>query len=316
MRLIWYRKVPCMARGIPGSRSASSVSPPSTWRSATRSAPATGSSACPARRRGRRRPREKPNVGGFTTFKLDRIRALEPDLVLAFSDLQADISAELIRAGVTVFCTNQRSLDDDPRDHPHGGRRSWALEQAGARARPGHARRDPAGAGVLERLAGPAARLLRGVARPADRRDPLGVGDHRDRGRPRRLRRAPRQAVGARSAWSSPPRSSGAIPRSSSPRGAASRWTSRRSRGDPGWERISAVKTGQIHEIDGADILSPGPSVMDGAEAHSRDHSEGQATSVSLQPRSRSDRQVVKSDGYVEHRIQKAWRRRAVRRQN
>src|SRR5499426_3586130 len=56
--------------------------------------------------------RDKPRVGGFTTFRIDRILALEPDLVLAFSDLQADVSAELIRAGVTVLCTNQRSVDE------------------------------------------------------------------------------------------------------------------------------------------------------------------------------------------------------------
>jgi iron complex transport system substrate-binding protein len=56
--------------------------------------------------------REKPKVGGFTTFRADRILDLEPDLVLAFSDLQADISAELIKAGLPVFCTNQRSIDE------------------------------------------------------------------------------------------------------------------------------------------------------------------------------------------------------------
>src|SRR5215470_19883605 len=62
-----------------------------------------------------RRPieaRDKPKVGGFTTFRADRILALEPDLVLAFSDLQAEISAELIRAGAAVLCTNQRSLEE------------------------------------------------------------------------------------------------------------------------------------------------------------------------------------------------------------
>src|SRR5687768_3420432 len=62
-----------------------------------------------------RRPdavREKARIGGFTTFRLDRILALEPDLVLAFSDLQRDVVAELIAAGVTVLCTNQRSVDD------------------------------------------------------------------------------------------------------------------------------------------------------------------------------------------------------------
>src|SRR5262252_8468187 len=62
-----------------------------------------------------RRPeaaREKARVGGFTTFRLDRIVALEPDLVLAFSDLQRDVVRDLIGAGVTVLCTNQRSFDE------------------------------------------------------------------------------------------------------------------------------------------------------------------------------------------------------------
>src|SRR5574341_265500 len=56
--------------------------------------------------------REKPRVGGFTSFRTDRILDLEPDLVLAFSDLQAEISAELIKAGLPVFCSNPRSVDD------------------------------------------------------------------------------------------------------------------------------------------------------------------------------------------------------------
>src|SRR5881409_228569 len=62
-----------------------------------------------------RRPeaaREKARVGGFTTFKLERILALEPDLVLAFSDLQKDVVHDLIGSGITVLCTNQRSFDD------------------------------------------------------------------------------------------------------------------------------------------------------------------------------------------------------------
>jgi len=61
-----------------------------------------------------RRPeavREKARVGGFTTFRVDRILALEPDLVLAFSDLQRDVVGELIGAGAAVLCTNQRSVD-------------------------------------------------------------------------------------------------------------------------------------------------------------------------------------------------------------
>ena len=62
-----------------------------------------------------RRPpeaRDRPKVGGFTTFRLDRILELGPDLVLAFSDLQADVVRDLIRAGVPVLALNQRSLGE------------------------------------------------------------------------------------------------------------------------------------------------------------------------------------------------------------
>jgi iron complex transport system substrate-binding protein len=54
--------------------------------------------------------RQKPKVCAFTSAKFDRIDALRPDLVLAFSDLQADISAELIRRGHSVVTFNQRSV--------------------------------------------------------------------------------------------------------------------------------------------------------------------------------------------------------------
>ena len=56
--------------------------------------------------------RQKPKVSAFINAKFDKILALEPDLVFAFSDLQADIAAELIRRGVTVFTFNQRSVED------------------------------------------------------------------------------------------------------------------------------------------------------------------------------------------------------------
>jgi iron complex transport system substrate-binding protein len=54
--------------------------------------------------------RGKPRVGGFTTFRIERILGLEPDLVLAFSDLQADVVRDLVRAGIPVLALNQRSL--------------------------------------------------------------------------------------------------------------------------------------------------------------------------------------------------------------
>src|SRR5947209_4884523 len=53
---------------------------------------------------------EKPRVAAFISADFQKILALEPDLVLAFSDLQADIAAELIRRNVAVHAFNQRDI--------------------------------------------------------------------------------------------------------------------------------------------------------------------------------------------------------------
>ena len=65
----------------------------------------SGFTVRPARAR-----KEKPRVSAFTSAKIDRILALQPDLVLGFSDLQADIAAQLVRAGLEVHLFNQRSV--------------------------------------------------------------------------------------------------------------------------------------------------------------------------------------------------------------
>ena len=54
--------------------------------------------------------REKPRVSAFTSADIPKILDLKPDLVLSFSDLQADIVAALIRRGVAVHAFNQRSV--------------------------------------------------------------------------------------------------------------------------------------------------------------------------------------------------------------
>ncbi len=54
--------------------------------------------------------KEKPKVAAFASAKIDKILELKPDLVIGFSDLQAEIAAELIRAGVEVHVFNQRSI--------------------------------------------------------------------------------------------------------------------------------------------------------------------------------------------------------------
>jgi iron complex transport system substrate-binding protein len=54
--------------------------------------------------------RSKPKISAFINARFDKIEALRPDLVLAFSDLQADLSAELVRRGIAVVTFNQRSV--------------------------------------------------------------------------------------------------------------------------------------------------------------------------------------------------------------
>ena len=60
--------------------------------------------------RPRRARDEKPRVSAFLDGKIDKIVALEPDLVIGFSDMQAALADKLIRAGLNVFITNQRSV--------------------------------------------------------------------------------------------------------------------------------------------------------------------------------------------------------------
>ena len=55
--------------------------------------------------------REKPKVSAFTSAKIGEILKLEPDFVVGFSDIQADIAAELIRHGIEVWISNHRSVD-------------------------------------------------------------------------------------------------------------------------------------------------------------------------------------------------------------
>jgi iron complex transport system substrate-binding protein len=67
----------------------------------------SGYTVRPARAR-----REKPRVSSFLSARIDRILELKPDLVLGFSDLQADIARDLAKAGLNVFIFNQRSVDE------------------------------------------------------------------------------------------------------------------------------------------------------------------------------------------------------------
>jgi iron complex transport system substrate-binding protein len=212
-----------------------------------------------------RRPeevRDKPRVGGFTTFRLDRILALEPDLVLAFSDLQGDVVRDLVRAGVAVLCTNQRSIDDifrtvrligvtlgcdraardlvrDMRDEirqirefssvwPHRPRvyfEEWM---------------DPLIAGI--RWVSEAIEIAGGRDVFSElRAEPSAKGRVVDAAEV--VRRDPEIILAS---WCGKPVDAPSIA------------------GREGWDAIAAVRDHQIHELDGADVLSPGPSLMVG----------------------------------------------------
>jgi iron complex transport system substrate-binding protein len=212
-----------------------------------------------------RRPeaaRERARVGGFTTFRLDRILALEPDLVLAFSDLQKDIVGELVAAGVAVLCTNQRSFDDvlrtilliggalgceaqarglvqDMRDEVKQIREYSSIWPTRPRV-------------YFEEWPDP---LIVGIRWVSELIEMAGGHDvfHELRAEgsaPGRVvsgeevvRRDPQIILAS---WCGKPVDRAAIV------------------GRPGWDGIAAVKSGQVHELEGADVLSPGPSLMVG----------------------------------------------------
>ena len=118
-----------------------------------------------------------------------KILALEPDLVLTFSDLQADIAADLIRAGIAVHAFNQRDVTgilEMIRNPWRTHRRSGSRRRADRRSH-GADRRGPGGGSGSD--AAPR-RLSRGMGRSADLGHRLGLGTGGNRGRPRYLRRS------------------------------------------------------------------------------------------------------------------------------
>jgi iron complex transport system substrate-binding protein len=89
--------------------------------------------------------RQKPRVSAFINARFEKIEALNPDLILAFSDLQADIAAELARRGFKRRPLQPAQRGGDPSDDSHAGRTDWPRRScggAGGSARKGSGR-DP-----------------------------------------------------------------------------------------------------------------------------------------------------------------------------
>lgn len=205
--------------------------------------------------------REKPKVSAFTRAKIGEILKLEPDFAIGFSDIQADIAAELIRHGVEVWISNHRSVEGIL-DYI---RRLGALVGAGAKA---EAYADALRRG-LDAIARQAATLprrprvyfeewdeppitgIRWVAEliriaggedvfPERAAEPLAKA--RILGDPDEVvRRAPDIILGS---WCG---------KKFRPEKVAAR---------PGWDAIPAVRDGELHEIKSPLILQPGPAAL------------------------------------------------------
>lgn len=205
--------------------------------------------------------REKPRVSAFTSAKLDRILALEPDLVLGFSDLQADIAAELVRKGCEVHVFNHRSVAEilrtirvlggmigcEAKARGLADRLEAGLEEVRRRAA-GLSRRPRV---YFEEWDEPQITAIRWVSEliglaggddvfPELAAEPLGrnriVAD------PLEVpRRSPDIILGS---WCG---------KKFRPEHVAAR---------PGWQDVPAVRDGELHEVKSAIILQPGPAAL------------------------------------------------------
>ncbi len=216
--------------------------------------------------RPRRAREEKPKVSAFLTAKVDKILELRPDCVFGFSDLQADIAAELVRHGVQVTVFNQRSVDEIfsmlYQVAAMVGRAERGLELLAAmRSRLDEIAHESSALPrrprvYFEEWDEPAISGIRWVS------ELLGIagGDDcfpelaaRPLGRDRiiadpaeTVRRNPDIVIGS---WCG---------KKFRPEKVAAR---------PGWQEVAAVKDAQLFEIKSADILQPGPAALtDGVE--------------------------------------------------
>ena len=205
--------------------------------------------------------REKPKVSAFTSAKIERILALEPDFVVGFSDIQADIAAELVRRGVEVWISNHRSVEGIVDYVRRLGALVGAAGRAGAYADALQRGLDAIAAGSaslprrpkvyfeewdeppitgirwvaeLVRIAGGddifPERALEPLAKARILEDPAEV-----------VRRAPDIILGS---WCG---------KKFRPEQVAAR---------PGWDAIPAVRGGQLHEVKSPIILQPGPAAL------------------------------------------------------
>jgi iron complex transport system substrate-binding protein len=214
--------------------------------------------------------REKPKVSAFTSARIGEILKLEPDLVVGFSDIQADIARELIAAGVEVWISNHRSVAQIL-DYI---RRLGALVGAAGKA-DALARRAELHIAQVEKSATQLARRPRVYFEEWDQPPITGI---------RWVAELVRSAGGDDIF---PERAQKPLARdriladpgevvARAPEIIIGSWCGKKFRPDqvaarPGWSAIPAVRDGRLHEIKSPLILQPGPAALfDGLDALQR----------------------------------------------
>src|SRR5437763_693703 len=215
----------------------------------------SGYTVRPARAR-----REKPRVSAFLSAKNDAILALKPDLVLGFSDLQADIGRDLAKAGLNVVLFNQRSVDEIL---------SMVLLLA---SMVGAAER---GAALARELENGLEEIRRSAARLPRR--PRVYFEEWDEPQISAIRWVSElvEIAGGEDVFAELSRSQAATGRIVRPQAVLERapeimiasWCGKKFRPErvaarPGWRALAAVRDGELHEIKSADILQPGPAAL------------------------------------------------------
>jgi len=212
--------------------------------------------------------RQKPKVSAFINARFDKIAALKPDLVLAFSDLQADIAAELIRRGFNVMTFNQRSVAEILQMirvlgamvgfGAQGSALADALERGLDDTRAAAAKFRTRPKVFFEEWDAPLISGIRWVEELVE----IAGGDP--------IFPDLRHAALAKDRIVDPDRV-----RDAKPDVIFASWCGKKVRpatitGRPGWNDVPAVRTGRIHEIKSTYILQPGPaSLTDGvAQLH------------------------------------------------
>lgn len=203
---------------------------------------------------------EKPKVSAFTTAKIDKILALKPDLVLGFSNLQADIAAALIKAGVEVHVFNQRSVDEILRMILTTGLLVGALDKA-------------------QKLVSDLTQQIKHVRKTASLlpRKPIVYFEEWDEPMMCSIRWAAEliAIAGGEDCFPKLTTQHSAADRIVTPAQVLERmpdiiigsWCGKKFQPEQvmardGWSKIPAVKNGFVREIKSADILQPGPAVI------------------------------------------------------